>query len=54
MGGGFAVQPPLALVHGDYTEESAVRRLREMTKALICEFDKLNIEPGNCVKRWAS
>jgi len=32
MGGGFAVQPPLELVHADYTEASAIRRVRDMTK----------------------
>lgn len=34
MGGGFNVQPPLELVHGDYTEESARRRVRDLTKPL--------------------
>jgi len=32
MGGGFAVQPPLELVHGDYTEASARMRVRQLTK----------------------
>jgi len=32
MGGGFAVQPPLPLVHGDYTEASARQRLRDLTR----------------------
>jgi len=32
MGGGFAVQLPLELVHGDYTEASARNRVRDMTK----------------------
>lgn len=31
MGGGFVVQPPLELVHGDYTEASAMNRVRDMT-----------------------
>eukprot|EP00443_Scrippsiella_acuminata_P075979 CAMPEP_0115553350 /NCGR_PEP_ID=MMETSP0271-20121206/96725_1 /TAXON_ID=71861 /ORGANISM="Scrippsiella trochoidea, Strain CCMP3099" /LENGTH=60 /DNA_ID=CAMNT_0002987027 /DNA_START=61 /DNA_END=240 /DNA_ORIENTATION=- len=32
MGGSFAVQAPLELVHGDYTEESACKRVRDMTR----------------------
>jgi len=31
-GFGFQVQPPLQLVHSDYTEESARRRIRDLTK----------------------
>jgi len=31
-GAGFKVQPPLQLVHADYTEESAIRRIRDLTK----------------------
>jgi len=30
MGGSFAVQPPLDLVHGDYTEASARRRVQQL------------------------
>jgi len=30
MGGNFAVQPPLELVHGDYTEASARKRVQQL------------------------
>mmetsp|Transcript_92188 Transcript_92188/g.269744 ORF Transcript_92188/g.269744 Transcript_92188/m.269744 type:complete len:330 (-) Transcript_92188:72-1061(-) len=32
MGGGFAVQGPLELVHGDYTEASARNRVRQLAR----------------------